>query len=1671
MASPLDFLPGGDEETDAPAPTPTTTTQPPAPAPTSTSRPGSALSFLDGGTPTPSPAPQPAQEPLSQPQLSPEDESVVRGAELLEKVWEQQTIPSARAREIDEKAAEQVTDLLNFMARAWAVADTIEDDEEADGLRQLVTDTLGMGREVFTEEEVAALGLAEAWPEDPGFFREFVDNTKGAVGWALGGNPVGRTITPVLEAVGEIGEGFALAIGETGRAIAGEEGYSLLDAADYAGSGIINALPGTMAGEQDISGFDQDGDGAVNMREIIGLDSDLGGDSYMGLFVGALDTIGLAAVDPTSYVGIGIVGRARAGVEAAERVGGAALAREVMENGTRNLDNAVVDAIEAEVRRGVTEAFEGGRRMTLMERLRRMDQIEAQQNQVTQRMGQIETPTGRLSFAGRDIRSPLDTIAENNPLRRQYGELTEAGNVLDTAASGVRRDIAQIFGEGVDEVTETANGLRVTGRITHRGKDIGSYTRQLLDDGTAIFDHSGIDEAFRGRGHATRFLDNQVEALADQGFHTIKMVAEGDGALVWGRRGFEFDVEHPQFGPSMQSLAQRLRMKADELQEGVLDTVAEYDGDAQLDAMADEGIGMFQGGNPDDLRMLADEIEIAMRNGMYDLLPDPSDARWASLAGVVDDTMGFPMVRYIDDVANPGRVRRFLDDPDQYRGQAYTAPVTRRSAVDMVPEGIRRQGDRIRPRAAIKRDGPSGRSTERLVDDIRVETEGVSTRQFNEMADELNASATAAAEEFAGGVSLTKKGIGEALKDADQYVRAVLEGDEQLAMDLFGMTKKELDEIDPSDFAEMAAKQLELEDMPALAEYVRDADKWRSRLDDAAVRAGLETERLRRFYMPRTLTREGRQAVQENASGIQTDLGRPGTGSTGEFGFQSERGFRPSDSIEDLNAHLATEYGLKPGTKVFEDSVLASFAARGRSAFRAATEADLIDGLRDEIVDGTPLAVLADGSKAAKAAKRNAGYTDIVTPAGTYYMPKAVADAFEQVRNNLSSDEWVRGFQEFRRNWSQVWGANATSPLIDGIGFHSRNAQGNLMLNALAGVVNPADYRQAMRLQRAFGAARKRVRQGDSTWDSVWSDMGLSDADAAVIRGLQDHDIMGSGFFDDIGRGTSQRGKIYEALGNNVMIRSGRRFGTAVEENARIAHYINKLNAPGGTPASAARSVRQFLFDYGDLTEFERTLRHVSRFYTFMRKNTGVQMWALAHYPGRVAGLERAVQSPLADSERDSGLGLDQAGYSRLRGDTIVNPLGMGGTVASVDTPFGAAVDTLAPLVEAANLIPGVREVVPGESNQQRLIESLYNLTAGGERAFADAVYESLTGKDIFTGRELNDEDFGAEATFMRWLDVAIGPAYSQLDRFLTRITEGEEVMIPGTDIGTGMGNNASTTEEEIGNELLLLSNLLGLNAAPQGERQMQNNLYAILREYEELARSGGWPTATDLRSAGNLPERPDSPDRARSVTLMEDIQDLQAQGLDTSALEAELAEQLVKEERLGYEIDPETGEYTSHEQRLKSFALGLGPDHTTESGEGSTSTLTKVLWNEENPDDPFLDDDGTPLDEYDVPVRWYETSENEVKEWAERTGATLSESGNVNRATMEEYNAANPSTPYYGEMSQRERAEAGLTPIQGVFVYTDEDGQVIEVRSTGSGVSALGGSAGRSALDDILGN
>lgn len=83
------------------------------------------------------------------------------------------------------------------------------------------------------------------------------------------------------------------------------------------------------------------------------------------------------------------------------------------------------------------------------------------------------------------------------------------------------------------------------------------------------------------------------------------------------------------------------------------------------------------------------------------------------------------------------------------------------------------------------------------------------------------------------------------------------------------------------------------------------------------------------------------------------------------------------------------------------------------------------------------------------------------------------------------------------------------------------------------------------------------------------------------------------------------------------ILQKNREIGSAMENNSKLVHFIYKLRK-GMSPEDAANSVKRYLFDYGELTEFEQKfMRRTIPFYTWVRKNVPLMYSELLKNPGK----------------------------------------------------------------------------------------------------------------------------------------------------------------------------------------------------------------------------------------------------------------------------------------------------------------------------------------------------------------------------------------------------------------------------------------------------------------------
>ena len=246
--------------------------------------------------------------------------------------------------------------------------------------------------------------------------------------------------------------------------------------------------------------------------------------------------------------------------------------------------------------------------------------------------------------------------------------------------------------------------------------------------------------------------------------------------------------------------------------------------------------------------------------------------------------------------------------------------------------------------------------------------------------------------------------------------------------------------------------------------------------------------------------------------------------------------------------------------------------------------------------------------------------------------------------------EWLTGYDKILSMWK---GYAVFSPV-----FLSRNFQSNVFSNWLAGVApNPKRYAEALRLQSGRGEDIS-IKVGDTVYSGgsilkladqynvrsssgFQRDIGLFDVEEDLINTLAahagpkgdplrqamkniDHPIVD--IVDEAEDGVRLMERLSRWAGSGgKLLQFNRKLGSAMENNSKIVHFMHLLRK-GETPEEAARSVHQFLFDYGDLTDIERRyMRRLIPFYTWMRKNVPLMLEQLVVNPERFSYVPKGI--------------------------------------------------------------------------------------------------------------------------------------------------------------------------------------------------------------------------------------------------------------------------------------------------------------------------------------------------------------------------------------------------------------------------------------------------------------
>ena len=225
--------------------------------------------------------------------------------------------------------------------------------------------------------------------------------------------------------------------------------------------------------------------------------------------------------------------------------------------------------------------------------------------------------------------------------------------------------------------------------------------------------------------------------------------------------------------------------------------------------------------------------------------------------------------------------------------------------------------------------------------------------------------------------------------------------------------------------------------------------------------------------------------------------------------------------------------------------------------------------------------------------------------------------------NKMSSFFWgdpaVPRFLRGVDKWYNAWKGMATAMRLP---FHLRNAYSNMFLMY---VMDVEPHMIPRRMQQA--SALRLSEYYPKLAPTIKTLKGKTLSVKQILMNAKGDRVVGTAWLGAEGKSVWQQLNYFNTYGRlragvNVM-EAGRKIGTAIEDNARLALYIDRL-VKGDNFRAAALKVFKGLYDYSPvgLTPVEiNWMKRIMPFYTWARKNTPHMIHTLFTKPGKIANM------------------------------------------------------------------------------------------------------------------------------------------------------------------------------------------------------------------------------------------------------------------------------------------------------------------------------------------------------------------------------------------------------------------------------------------------------------------
>lgn len=267
-------------------------------------------------------------------------------------------------------------------------------------------------------------------------------------------------------------------------------------------------------------------------------------------------------------------------------------------------------------------------------------------------------------------------------------------------------------------------------------------------------------------------------------------------------------------------------------------------------------------------------------------------------------------------------------------------------------------------------------------------------------------------------------------------------------------------------------------------------------------------------------------------------------------------------------------------------------------------------------------------------------------------------------QHEMLSNNYVKLFDKYQTIW-KMWNTTVNP------GFHIQNAIGNAFQGFLSMGTVALDTKMLKKASDIYRTADPKAVVTLNKTKYTYRQIKQMAEDSGVLEySFFNTDNPLQGF----GQSAKTKGKLKPSVdptdtANFIPYKIGNKIGSEIEGTQRLSLFMHNIDE-GKTIEEAVDNVNKFMFDYNDLTDFEKSvMKRVIPFYTFMRKNAPLQLEQLVNNTN-VFRMYDKITDNISKSNGDEYVPENQR--NEYREDYVQLPFKLGGENVGIDTnlPF-----------------------------------------------------------------------------------------------------------------------------------------------------------------------------------------------------------------------------------------------------------------------------------------------------------------------------------------------------------------------------------------------------------------